>query len=126
MTPARAAVAAVSPSAIDQALGVDNCTILNIMKVVLEADSETLVTMYDQQRLGGNQGYPQIVAYAAEQVAQAREEEREACAKVADGERLCPEDEQYDNTRSVKIGEGTYFNQACQSIATTIRRRGEG
>ena len=46
---------------------------------------------------------------------------REECAKICDEEKLCPEDEQYDNNSSVNVGEGTYYNTATTRCAAAIR-----
>lgn len=42
------------------------------------------------------------------------------CAKVCTDLMLSPEDEDYDNKTSVKVGEGTYYNNALEGAAKRI------
>jgi hypothetical protein len=63
-----------------------------------------------------------IVAFAAEQKAEARAEVIAQCLALRDEKLLCPEDEKHDNEIAQKMGEGTAWNFAIRSYAEAIAR----
>jgi len=59
--------------------------------------------------------------FADKQLATARQNERERCAKLCEDILLCDSDEKYDNEKAEQIGEGTSWNKAVRSYAKSIR-----
>lgn len=79
-------------------------------------DTGSLQSTPMKQKLSGI-----LRAYAAEQVVQARAEEREACAKIADS------GDESDSGWAAPTDTGRIWRSSvARAIAATIRRRGEG